>query len=430
MPLPHNYLEDIAARLEPGMRRAFLDAIQGLRATVDPAQVAALLEHGDIAGVSDAIGLNDPAWLEAFRRSMAERFVAGGKETHAGIRDLLVDAIAQDIVPAGSDARLTAMFGGRNLPAEKALRDYDMTLIRDIGENTRDGVRTFLEDGMVAGWNPRTTALDLCGRIEEIGKQEGGMLGLTKTQARSVQRARDELASTDPAQIRRYLGRELRDRRFDAAVLRAIRSGDAIPVEVQEKAGTAYSNRFLRYRAEVVAQTESLRSASVGQEAALLNAVATGALDAGKVRSFWVDNDDERTRDWHRKVPKLNPDGILLGDFFITPLGPMRYPRDPDGEAANVVGCRCWRQITISLGNSCWTWWPFRFPAKPAIDQRGPPASRRCPMAPEGGRSMTIHAKFRCFEATEMRDDTTKDKVSEMVNLQAVYSDDPNSENA
>ncbi|MFC5358077.1 hypothetical protein [Azospirillum himalayense] len=43
---------------------------------------------------------------------------------------------------------------------------------------------------------------------------------------------------------------------------------------------------------------------------------------------------------------------------------------------------------------------------------------------------MNIRAKFRCYGVTETRDDATKDKVSEMVNLQAVHSDDPTSENA
>ncbi|AIB15802.1 hypothetical protein ABAZ39_28505 (plasmid) [Azospirillum argentinense] len=79
MPLPHSYLEDIAARQEPGMREAFLKAVRALRAQADPARIAALLENGDVDGVLDAIGLNDPAWLNSFRAVMAEGFVAGGQ---------------------------------------------------------------------------------------------------------------------------------------------------------------------------------------------------------------------------------------------------------------------------------------------------------------------------------------------------------------
>ncbi|QCO00568.1 hypothetical protein [Azospirillum argentinense] len=354
MPLPHSYLEDIAARLEPGMREAFLKAVRALRAQADPARIAALLENGDVDGVLDAIGLNDPAWLNSFRAAMAEGFVAGGQETHAGVRGLIIDAISQDILPPGSDARLLASFGIRNLPAEKALRDYGMGLIREIDDNTRDGVRTFLEDGMEAGRNPVQSALDLCGRIGESGEREGGILGLTETQARSVQRARDELASTDAPTLRRYLGRELRDRRYDAAVLRAIRSGEPIPEAIQEKAGTAYSNRYLRYRAEVMSRTESLRSASVGQHAALLNAVATGALPYGSIRRFWMDTDDERTRVWHKEIPDLNPDGVSLEEPFVTPLGPLLYPRDPEGEAENIIQCRCWMQIRLTGSGNRW----------------------------------------------------------------------------
>lgn len=351
MPLPHDYLEEIARRLEPGMARAFLDSVQQVRGAVDPDHIAILLEHGDINGVLEAIGLNDPAWLDKFRAAVAEGFVFGGHATHAGIRELIVQAVEQDIITPGAETRITALFGVRNLPAEDALRRYDYALVREVTNNTRDGIRTALQDGMEAGRNPVQSALDLCGRIGAGGEREGGTLGLTDTQTASVIRARMELASGDPALLRRYLGRELRDRRYDAAVLRAIRSGEPLPVEVQDKAGTAYSNRFLRYRAETVARTESLRAASVGQEAALQNAVATGALDPDKVRTFWIKTEDERTREAHKQIPGMNPDGVPLGGFFITPLGLMRYPRDPEGEAANVIGCRCWRQVRITTGN-------------------------------------------------------------------------------
>lgn len=43
---------------------------------------------------------------------------------------------------------------------------------------------------------------------------------------------------------------------------------------------------------------------------------------------------------------------------------------------------------------------------------------------------MNIRAKFICLGVTETRDDTTKDKESETINLHAVYSSDPNSDNA
>lgn len=43
---------------------------------------------------------------------------------------------------------------------------------------------------------------------------------------------------------------------------------------------------------------------------------------------------------------------------------------------------------------------------------------------------MNIRAKFRCHAVTETRDDATKETVSQAITLHAVYSNDPNSENA
>lgn len=351
MALPHDYLERIAERLGPAMRDAFLDAVTGLQTASSPDHIAALLEAGDIEGVIQALGLDDPKWLNRFRAVLAQSFVAGGQATHVGIADLIAEAVADNLLPPASEARLPVAFGVRNLPAEQALRDYDLSLIREVNQNTVEGIRTALTRGMLAGRNPRQVALDLCGRIGGDGVREGGILGLTTIQAGHVENARLELGSADPALLRRYLGRELRDRRYDAAVLRAINAGTALPETVQDQAGAAYANAYLRYRAETVARTEALRSASVGQEAALRNAVARGALEAENVRSFWIDTDDERTRPAHREVPGLNTAGRLLGEAFDTPLGPMLYPRDPAGTAENVIGCRCWRQVRIGSGN-------------------------------------------------------------------------------
>ncbi len=354
MPLPHDYLDRIAARLGPSMREAFLRSVEGLRAGADPERIAALLEAGDVDGVIEVLGLRDPAWLNRFRVAVAEAFVAGGKETHSGLAQVIADAISEDALPAAAESRIAVAFGVRNLPAERALQDYDLSLIREIDDNTVEGIRAALTRGMEAGRNPRQVALDLCGRIGADGLRQGGILGLTAIQAGHVENARTELTSTDPAMLRRFLGRGLRDRRYDAAVLRAINAGTALPDAVQEKVGNAYANAFLQYRAETVARTEALRATSVGQEAALRNAVATGALEAGNIRSFWIDTDDDRTRPAHREIPDMNPDGRALGELFDTPLGPMLYPRDPAGTAENVIGCRCWRQVRIGGTGNKW----------------------------------------------------------------------------
>src|SRR5690606_17279953 len=56
-----------------------------------------------------------------------------------------------------------------------------------------------------------------------------GVVGPTTTQAEYVARARQELASGEPDQLRHYLTRPRRDRRFERVVTAAIRNGKPIP---------------------------------------------------------------------------------------------------------------------------------------------------------------------------------------------------------
>jgi hypothetical protein len=50
---------------------------------------------------------------------------------------------------------------------------------------------------------------------------------------------------------------------------------------------------------------------------------------------------DKNVRAAHLEIPLMNPAGVKLSECFVTPLGLMRYPLDPLGTAANVLGCRC-----------------------------------------------------------------------------------------
>src|SRR5205814_64369 len=98
-----------------------------------------------------------------------------------------------------------------------------------------------LSAGLQAGANPRTTALDLVGRIaSSTGQREGGIIGLTSSQEEWVRAYRSDLESDNPALA---LSRALRDKRFDRTVLKAAKNNEPLPSALVDKMVTSYKNR-------------------------------------------------------------------------------------------------------------------------------------------------------------------------------------------
>jgi hypothetical protein len=199
---------------------------------------------------------------------------------------------------------------------------------------------------MMAGRNPRATALDVIGRVNPVTKRrEGGIVGLTSGQSAYVQRARQELA--DMSRLQEYLQRERRDRRFDPLVMRAIRDGRPVaPADIDRITGR-YADRLLAYRGEVVARTETLASLSASRNEAMLQLADTGAVRLDQITKIWRATGDNRTRDTHRE---MDGQTVRMGQLFTTPNGAlMEYPGDTShgAPASETVQCRCYMEFKI-----------------------------------------------------------------------------------
>lgn len=328
---PRQVFDDLMARHEPELARAFMDAVNDLRSNADPSRLTAALERGDLDAALSALNL-DPAAYSRLHEAMRGAYVAGGTVTAATVQN----------------AGVVFRFDVRNLRAEAWLNQHSSQLITRIVADQREAVRSYLVAGMEQGANPRTAALDVVGRIDRAtGRREGGVLGLSAPQEQALVRARAELASGDPAQLRNYLTRIRRDRRFDRSVMKALRDGEPVPAETVNRAATAYSNRLLALRGETIARTESLASLHAAQQEALQQAVDGGAIEANQVRRVWRSAADSRVRDTHRA---MNGDSVGLNEPWISPSGALlRYPGDPDAPVSEIANCRCWAETRIDF---------------------------------------------------------------------------------
>lgn len=319
------HIEELLAKYDDAIRDAFLASIRDI---VDRAQLGRIierLERGDIDGAVRALNI-EPAAFQPLDTAIRQAFVEGGTATAATIPP------TKD--PFG--ATIIIRFDVRMPSAERWIANHSSNAITEIVEDQRIAVRAALTEGLAAGINPRATALNVVGRISPAtGRREGGIVGLSSVQERYAANARAELLSGDAGRMKRYLGRQRRDRRFDNQVMRAIKEGRAVDAETVNRIIGRYGDRLLALRGEVIGRTETMASINAARHEAWEQAAAKGGFLASSVRKVWVATRDLRTRDSHRN---LNGDSVGLNERFKNGL---LYPGDAAGPISELANCRC-----------------------------------------------------------------------------------------
>lgn len=325
MPLDIREIDRLIREAAPEIGRAFVGVMYKVSSESDLEALIAAIRAADPDGAWAAVDM-DPADFNDLREAERGAFRDGGEAEAASSRWKF------DMAAAAADEQ-------RRIGP----------LIREITEETRDLVRDRVRQAIAEGENPRRTALDIVGR-RKIGThtRTGGMVGLTRSQESWVQNARSEL--DDPEQLSRYLGREARDRRFDASVRRAIREGRPVPADIREKMIAAYRSRLLRNRGEAVGRTEAVGAVNAGRHEAIEQAVQDPdvAVEAQDIRRNWISTRDDRTRDTHAA---MNGQPRGYNEPFESPSGArLMYPGDRSlgAPASEIVACRCTFTVRIA----------------------------------------------------------------------------------
>jgi hypothetical protein len=328
-------IEGLLAFQEEAVRSAFMDAIADIVNDVVLKIVVERLERGDIEGALQALQLDSIAFAK-LELKLVDAYNSGGMAT--------VGSLPKVRDPQGG--RVVFRFGVRNLEAETWLREHSSALVTAILDDQRVAIRFALSDGLAGGQNPRSTALNVVGRINRVtGRREGGIIGITSAQERYVANARQELMSGDPAQLRAYLGRERRDKRFDRTVLAAIRSGKPLNAETITRIVGRYSDRLLELRGEFLARTETMMALSKGRDDAIRQQIAAGKIRVEDVTKIWRSAGDNRVRHTHRV---LNGKKVPMDGVFQSPSGAtLRFPCDPRAPVSEISGCRCFVSYDI-----------------------------------------------------------------------------------
>lgn len=313
---PTDLLLQIAADHVASIRGAWLSVVRRFLARVSDTQVASVLrKEGYYAKASDSID---------------------------SLMDILDGLLAEDVVPKITDVWLASgrkvssvlpkgaiiapfSFDTARVAALSSADGYRASFIRDISQTQRETVSQVINRGFVEGRSRSQVARDIRASI-----------GLTWKQEQWIENYRNQLSSMDSSALERML----RDKRSDRLYQRMLDSGGALSPEQIDSMVERYRQRMIKWRAETIARTESVRAMRMGEWDTLMAAHDAGALSP-LLRRFWVVTADERLRRYHMPIPSMNAEGRAIDEAFQTPLGLLMYPLDPNGVAANVINCRC-----------------------------------------------------------------------------------------
>ena len=304
-----------AESMDPQIARAFIAAIEQIRTRVPAEQIARMIERRDFVSLENAFAghFTSTEW-QPYGAAIQQAVLAGVKAT----------SDTQGIVNGAQEDFQIAV--GLNPRLEQFALTMTSTRIREIDQTTRDTIRQVLQSGTTAGDDPFA-----------IARRIRGSIGLTQRQEAAVNNYERMLRALDPE----ALDRKLRDRRSDGSVERAIRNDKALTDAQVRSLVDRYRDRYVKYRANVIARTESIRAVQGAQWELFQDMINKGQIDARQVRRTWIHTGDGNVRNSHLQIPQMNPRGVGQAETFTSPLGPILYPGDPSALAANTIQCRC-----------------------------------------------------------------------------------------
>ena len=307
---PEYRIKRITGGWERKFRRDFIAMIQRVANKHTLNELAALIEAGKIAEALSELEAAAIAFGETYGAAYVDSASKTGRFLTAGI--LTVEA----------------QFDKSNVFAVREIARAKLDLIRGFIAPQRNVTRAAIQRGVVEGHNPIQQARTFRASI-----------GLTDYQMQQVINFRNELTSgRNGLPSRKLKNRQLRDKRFDPTIDRAIRNNEPLTIAQIEKQTDAYQRRYVKYRSEVIARTEALRAVQQGKEEMYRQGIERQLFRPDQIVRKWVAASDGRTRDSH---VYLHGQIRAHGEGWQGLHGFLRYPCDPAAPAAESVQCRC-----------------------------------------------------------------------------------------
>jgi hypothetical protein len=303
---------------QPRIANAFYRTVEAVRASISLDELAKRMTRSaaDVLNYLDlatrmaraAEGVGIDAQKNSLKESLQNVYRAGAE---AGVLELKdVDVQKAEEITVGAEMSFDLL----NPAAVEFIRTYSFNLIREISTESREAIRDIVLNAFLKGGHPY-----------EQARLIRGVIGLTKKQTLAVTNFMNNLIG-GPPDLRQALGRALRDRRFDSVLRQAIDESIVLSPEQIQRMSDRYYERFIKYRAETIARTESLRASNSGAQQSWSQAIDQNLLDSHRTRQRWIVAHDERLCDECNRMPKLNEKGVEVGGSFVSSWGPVSGP--------------------------------------------------------------------------------------------------------
>lgn len=302
---PASRLNDLVAKMEPRFRARFLEVIASIKSSMDLDTIARLIESGQL---EEALATAEVAALR-ISGVFNQGFILAGDNT-AKFLSQAIDTIIN--------------FNHLNQDALDVMTRNQLRLVTGFMEEQRNATHEALMDGIRRGLNP----------IEQA-RNFRESIGLTEYQQTIINNYRRQLEGLDSG----VFNRELRDRRFDSTVQSAIAEGRPLSDAEIERMVGRYTDRWIKYRSEVIARTESLASVHAGSDESYKQAIASGDLEQGDLVREWVTSGLPTVRDSHAAMEGQERG---MGEMFISGLGnELEFPGDNRAPIEDTAQCAC-----------------------------------------------------------------------------------------
>lgn len=322
--------------LEPQIHRAFMASVTDLQSHVNWSALLSSLADGDISGAISALNISTAAWNE-YSSVMSNAYAKAGA------------ASAAQIVLSGAGG-IGIRFNMSNPRAERWIREHVADRVVGFTSEAIQVARSAIEAGYAQGAHPRTIALDLVGRTTGPGgTRVGGVLGLDAPRAARMTRVAEGMRTTEGVQslVTQHHDGTLSvkykvNKATENRILRAYRSGTAVPESDRIISERQYKNALLKHRADTVAETETANAVMSARDESWQQLVEEDGIDPNSVIKTWRHR--RGASRYHR------PDHLAMSGHevrgldtpFVFPDGAqLRFAHDPDAGPEHIIRCGC-----------------------------------------------------------------------------------------